>query len=259
VNTVGVIPARLESSRLPGKILADVGGRPLLAHVYDAARAARSLDSVVVATDSERVREAASAFGARVVLTSPHLRSGTDRVAEAVRDLGAHVVVNLQGDEPFLEASVIDSTVAALVEDRDADIATAASPLEDEQIAREPSVVSVVRSLAGYALYFSRAPVPFYHARTSDRSTRVWLRHVGLYAYRREVLLAWAASPPTPLERAEDLEQLRALELGLRIRVVTVAAQWGGVDTADDLKRARAEWRRRHGEIGVVLPVEERA
>ncbi len=262
MTVVGVIPARFQSTRFPGKVLATLGGRPLIQHVHDAARAATRLTSVIIATDDERVRDAALGFGARVTLTSPHHRSGTDRVAEAVRGLAADVVVNLQADEPFLPPSTIDALVAALADDASADLATPACPLDDARAAASPHVVTVVRDREERALYFSRAALPAYrHAPAADAGACPWLRHIGLYAYRREALVTLASSPPTTLELAEDLEQLRALELGLTVRVVVTAPHPPGVDTPEDLVVAEAEWARRLAACAVSAdaPALERA
>lgn len=244
MTVLGVIPARFDSSRFPGKVLAPLGGRPLFAHVLDAARASTRLTSLVIATDDERVRDAAHALDTRVVLTAATHRSGSDRAAEVVRGMTADIVVNMQADEPFLAPSTIDAVVDALVDDPDADLATPAVPAESAEAVASPHTVTVVRDLDGCALYFSRASLPFHRAPLAAGS---WphLRHVGLYAYRREALLALSVMPPSPLETAEDLEQLRALEHGMRIRVVVVPEHARGVDTPDDLVAAEREWARR--------------
>lgn len=246
MSVLAVIPARLASTRLPRKMLADLGGRPLFLHAVEAARAARGVDDVVVATDATEILDAATGAGVRAVLTDPACASGTDRVAEiARREPGAALLINVQGDEPFLDPRVIEETVAALRADDGADIATPASPLVDAVLAHAPQVVTVVRNAAGHALYFSRAALPAYRDGVPDGVAAPWLRHIGVYAYRRAALLALAETPRTPCEIAESLEQLRALETGRAIRIVVVAPQPGGVDTADDLAWARAEWTRR--------------
>ncbi len=252
MTVLGVIPARYSSSRFPGKVLAPLGGRPLLAHVYDAACASTRLTSLVIATDDERIRDAALALEARVVLTSSDHRSGSDRVAEVVRAMSADIVVNIQGDEPFLVPSTIDAVVDALVEDAEADLATPAVPVDTLDAVASPHVVTVVRDLAGRALYFSRATLPYHVARPADGAWPA-LRHVGLYAYRREALLALAVTPPSPLEVAESLEQLRALEHGMRIRVVVVPEHGRGVDTPEDLAAAETEWARRATERAALV------
>ncbi len=245
MSVLAVIPARLGSTRLPRKVLADLGGRPLFLHAVDAAREARTVDDIVVATDAAEVEAAARAAGVRCLLTDPACASGTDRVAEiARRHPGAALLVNVQADEPFLDPAVIDATVEALRADTEAALATPAAPLADPVLAAAPQVVTVVCDRDGRALYFSRAALPVYRDGVPADGAP-WLRHIGLYVYRRDALLDLAAAPRTPLEIAESLEQLRALERGYAIRVVVVAPQAGGVDTADDLAWARAEWTRR--------------
>lgn len=245
MTVLAVIPTRLASTRLARKVLADLGGQPLFLHAVAAARAARAVDEVLVATDSEAVVAAAARAGVRALLTDPACASGTDRVAEiAQRHPAATILVNVQADEPFLDPRVIDATVDALRADRGAALATPAAPLADESMAAAAQVVTVVCDQRGRALYFSRAALPMYRD-AAPRPVAPWLRHIGLYAYRREALLALAATPRTPLEIAESLEQLRALETGQTIRVVIVAPQFPGVDTADDLDAARREWVRR--------------
>jgi len=247
---VGIIPARYGSKRLPGKPLSDIHGKTLIERVYARACAARSLDRVLVATDDDRIASVVRSFGAEALLTSPRHRSGTDRLAEAIGDVeDAEIVVNVQGDEPLLDPEAVDSAVAALEEDPALPIATLSVPLRSEQDMLSPSVVKVVVDEAGNALYFSRAPIP--HTRVAGGDARAAAResitrglarqHVGLYAYRREALLRFASLPPSPLEEAEELEQLRALHHGLRIRVVALAGESGiAVDTPEDLERVRA-------------------
>jgi 3-deoxy-manno-octulosonate cytidylyltransferase (CMP-KDO synthetase) len=247
---VGIIPARYGSKRLPGKPLSDIHGKTLIERVHARACAARSLDRVMVATDDERIATAVRSFGGLAVLTSPHHPSGTDRLAEAARAIeDAEIVVNIQGDEPLLDPAAIDAAVAVLVEDPDLPIATLSVPLRSEKDMLSPSVVKVVTDEAGNALYFSRAPIP--HTRLGNGDGRVSAQHsitrglarqhVGLYAYRRDALVRFASLPPSPLEEAEELEQLRALHYGLRIRVVAVEGESGmAVDTPEDLERVRA-------------------
>ncbi len=233
-SVLAIIPARYQSTRFPGKPLVDLGGRPMIEHVYRRAAAARMVDHVLVATDDDRIAAAVDAFGAHAVLTRADHPSSTERLAEVVADLPCGVVVNIQGDEPMIDPSAIDAAVAVLVGDETISISTLCRPLGDGELA-SPHVVKVVRDLDDYALYFSRAPIP--HAREGEPVTAVARAHVGLYVYRREVLLRLAALPPTPLERLEQLEQLRALQHGVRIKVVETTHDSPGVDTPEDLER----------------------
>jgi 3-deoxy-manno-octulosonate cytidylyltransferase (CMP-KDO synthetase) len=218
MSAVGIVPARYASSRFPGKPLAPVGGLPMLRRVVEGARGAKRLRDVIVATDDERIAEACRAFGARAVMTSKGHATGTDRIAEACRGLSDEIVVNVQGDEPLIEGFVIDAVVAALEETPEAPMATAAHRAGPSDLL-DPNRVKVVLDRRGFALYFSRAPIP--HAR-GDAGEAVCWQHVGLYAYRRAFLERFVSLPPSPLERTEALEQLRALEHGYRIRVAVV-------------------------------------
>lgn len=242
MRVIGAIPARYGSTRFPGKALADLAGRPLIWHVYQRASLARSLDEVWVATDDERILQAVEGFGGRARMTSRSHRSGTDRLAELVRDLPCDLVVNVQGDEPLIEPEAIDRAVEPLAKDPALPLGTLACPL-DPEAAGDPNVVKVVVDREGFALYFSRAAIPYLRAggrgpEGPGQATPV-LQHLGLYVYRRETLLQVAAWEPTPLELAEGLEQLRALERGIRIRVVVTDHPSVGVDTPADLERVR--------------------
>ena len=241
-----VIPARFSATRLPGKPLVDIGGRPLIRWVWECARASGAA-SVIVATDDERIERVAMGFGADVALTAANHASGTDRIAEVVRARRlppADIVVNVQGDEPLMPPAVIRDVAAALSERPGTDIATAVAPVQSLAEFLDPSCVKALRGWEGQALYFSRAPVPWPRdSIAAGRPTRfagAW-RHIGIYAYRVESLLQFAARPPTPLETTEKLEQLRALEYGMRIYLMTLPeSPPGGVDTPEDLERVRA-------------------
>ncbi len=235
---VGVIPARYASSRLPGKALADICGKPMIQHVVERAMRARLLDEVLVATDDQRILRTVQAFGGKACLTSPVHPSGTDRIAEVVQGLPCELVVNIQGDEPLLDPAVIDSAVEPLRADPSDAMGTLACPLSVDEAA-DPSNVKVVMDRAGYALYFSRARIPYMRDGFPPGLDRPYLLHVGLYVYRRDTLLRLAALPPTVLEERERLEQLRALEHGIRIRVVLTEHRSIGVDTPEDLARVR--------------------
>ena len=251
---VAIIPARFGSTRLPGKPLADIHGKTMIERVYERARAASLPDRVLVATDDERIAAAVRRFGGEVVLTSSAHATGTDRLAEAVRATDADIVVNVQGDEPMLDPAGIDAAAAPLVEQPELPMATLSLPLTAFEEMLSPSVVKVVTDARGDALYFSRSPIP--HVRTPGgdlpEAARAAVakglarKHVGLYAYRRAALLRFAALPPSALEQAEGLEQLRALHHGMRIRVIAVDGPGGvAVDTAADLERVRALLARR--------------
>lgn len=238
MTAVGIIPARYASTRFPGKPLADLGGKPLIQWAWEAARACSALTRVLVATDDERIAAAVELFGGEVVMTRPDHPTGTDRLAEVAAGLSAEVIVNIQGDEPFLESETIDAVARPLLSPAAPfSMSTACVVTHDPAEAADPHVVKVVAARDGTALYFSRAPIPHYRDGGADHA---WRLHLGLYAYRRDFLPRFAAWQPTPLERAESLEQLRALEHGARILVVEVPERALGVDTPSDLERARA-------------------
>jgi 3-deoxy-manno-octulosonate cytidylyltransferase (CMP-KDO synthetase) len=233
---LGVIPARFASSRFPGKSLATLAGKPVLQHVYERASQARYLSKLIVATDDERIYKAARSFGAAAVMTRIDHLSGTDRVAEAASGDHASVIVNIQGDEPLIDPAAIDAATLALLDDPDIPMATLMKAIEDPREIDDPNVVKVVTNLAGDAIYFSRCPIPF----TRDAGRAVHYKHLGLYVYRREFLLAYSNLPVGPLELRERLEQLRALENGHRVRVVETEYESLGVDTPEDLERVSA-------------------
>ncbi len=242
MEIVAVIPARFASTRLPGKPLLSETGRPLIQHVVEAARRARRLDRVIVATDDARIAEAVARFGCECMMTRIDHPSGTDRVAEVAAALdGAGIVVNLQGDEPEVSGAALDRVVSLLEDDHGAPMATLATPIRTEAVYRDPSCVKVVLSRSGRALYFSRSPIP--HHRDGPSGATLAHLHLGLYAYRRDFLLGLAQLPPSPLERAEKLEQLRALEAGYPIAVGIVEEPSIGVDTLEDYRRFVARWR----------------
>jgi 3-deoxy-manno-octulosonate cytidylyltransferase (CMP-KDO synthetase) len=232
-----VIPARYASTRFPGKPLTDLAGKPMVIHVCERAAASGAL-SVAVATDDERIRQAVEAHGHRALMTRADHPSGTDRIAEAAAALGlddADIVVNVQGDEPLIAPPLIASVAAALAGDAAASMATACHPIDDEAAITNPNVVKVVLDAAGHALYFSRSRIPY-----PREPGGVWYRHAGIYAYRSGFLRRFARLEPAPLERAESLEQLRALWHGFRIAVVVCAEEIPpGVDTPQDLDAVR--------------------
>ena len=241
-----VIPARYASTRLPGKPLADILGKPMVQHVYERALEVPGVDTVVVATDDQRVVDAVRGFGGRCVMTSPEHPSGTDRLAEVMQTVDADIYINLQGDEPLVRPGDIALLAEGMRVDSAVQVGTLCHPI-DAQEARNPNTVKVVLAANGDALYFSRAAIPF----ARDDAPARYLKHVGVYAYRREVLAAYSALPAAMLEQAEKLEQLRLLAACLRIRAFQVAPSGPGVDTPECLARVRALMA---GETPAALP-----
>ena len=235
-EVTAIIPARWASTRFPGKPLVKLRGKPLVQHVWERAQRAKSVDRVIVATDDMRIAEAAFDFGADVALTSPKHPTGTDRLAEVAKKLkSAPIILNVQGDEPDVAPSTIDRLARALQDDPALGMVTAANPITSSADIRNPNVVKVVTELSGRALYFSRSAIP--HDR-DGRGGIKYLRHQGIYGYRRKVLLDFVKWKPTPLEKAEKLEQLRALEHGVAIGVIVVKRASVGVDVPADLAKA---------------------
>jgi len=237
MDVVGIIPARFASTRLPGKPLLAETGKPLIRHVVEAARGSGRIGRIIVATDDDRIAEAVRAFGGEAVMTRADHPSGTDRVAEVAAGLpDARIIVNLQGDEPDVSGATLDRVVALLEADPAAPMATLATPIRSEAIFRDPACVKVVLGTSGRALYFSRSPIP-HHRDGPPAGGPLGLLHLGLYAYRRDFLLGLAALPPSPLEGAEKLEQLRVLEAGYPIAVGVVEEPGVGIDTPEDYRR----------------------
>ncbi|OFW43952.1 MAG: 3-deoxy-D-manno-octulosonate cytidylyltransferase [Acidobacteria bacterium RIFCSPLOWO2_12_FULL_67_14b] len=226
-SVLAVIPARYHSTRFPGKILADLAGRPMIEHVYRRASSATRVHGTIVATDDERIAQAVQAFGGAVIMTRADHANASDRIAEAVSALPCRLVVNVQGDEPLLDPASIDAAVAPMLDDPSLEMSTLCRPFADAHEFSSPHVVKVVTDIRGRALYFSRAPIPGSAA------------HVGLYVYRRDVLLKLAGLPRVPQEDLEKLEQLRAVIHGIGIRVVETSHASIGVDTPQDLERVR--------------------
>jgi 3-deoxy-manno-octulosonate cytidylyltransferase (CMP-KDO synthetase) len=231
---LGVIPARFASSRFPGKVLAQIASKSMLQRVYERASLARYLTATIIATDDERIYDAARSFGARVVMTRADHVSGTDRVAEAASAENAELVVNIQGDEPLIEPAAIDAAILPLAHDPAIVMGTLKKAIEDPREVTDPNVVKVVTDRNGDAIYFSRCPIPF---ERGPARPGTHFKHIGLYVYRRDFLLGYSALPVGPLEQAERLEQLRAIENGYRIRVVETEFESLGVDTPEDLER----------------------
>jgi len=234
MRVCAVIPARYGSTRLPGKPLLKETGKYLIQHVVEQVAQAKSVDRILVATDDERIRRAVEEFGGEAVMTSASHRSGTDRIAEAVKDLEVEIVVNVQGDEPEIEPSAIEAVVRLLEEDAASVMSTVAFASDDAARALDPHQVKVVCDAKGDALYFSRAPIP---ARKDADARPIYWFHLGLYGYRKAFLLELSRLPPSRLEELESLEQLRALENGYRIRVGQVGRESIGIDTPEDYRR----------------------
>lgn len=244
-----IIPARYQSSRFPGKVLAPLAGRPMIQHVWERAMAVPQVDHVLVATDDDRVATAVQRFGGQAVMTSRACHSGTDRVAEAAAALGDEIVVNLQGDLPLIPPAFIAAARQPLLDDPAIVMSTLMRPITRPDELFSPHTVKVVTDRNGVALYFSRSPIPLVRdaKQGSPFPPRTYFHHVGLYVYRNNFLVEFAKLPASRLESLEQLEQLRALEQGYRIKVVEVAEGTVEVNTPDDLPSAEAEWRRRYG------------
>jgi 3-deoxy-manno-octulosonate cytidylyltransferase (CMP-KDO synthetase) len=238
-HTVVVIPARYASSRFPGKALAEIAGRPMIEHVYRRAAGARNVDAVLVATDDARIAGAVTKFGGDVRMTRPSHPTGTDRIAEVAETLDCDLVVNLQGDEPLIEPAAIDEAIEPFRDDPGLDMTSLYMRFDATEDVGDPNVVKVVTDLRGFARYFSRAPIPHVRDLTGTNVAAGPFKHIGLYVQRREFLLKIASLEPTPLERAEGLEQLRTLEHGFAIKMVETKHNSIGVDTTEDLERVR--------------------
>jgi 3-deoxy-manno-octulosonate cytidylyltransferase (CMP-KDO synthetase) len=237
MNIVAVIPARYASTRLPGKPLVSIAGKPMIERVWERARQASRVSQVIVATDDERIAKAVKSFGGEAVLTRADHRSGTERVAEvAVAHPDAEILVNVQGDMPLIDPAAIDAGIEAVRDEEDVTVGTLAVPISNPAEIMDPNVVKTVLDFDGNALYFSRAPIPWVRDRQAPVHAK-HLKHVGLYVFRREALLEFATFPQGDLERIEQLEQLRWLENGYRIRVVETEHKTVEVDTPEDVKR----------------------
>ena len=240
MKIIGVVPARYDSKRFPGKVLAEILGKPLIQRVYEQAKKVELLDDVLVATDNEEIFKVVENFEGKAIMTSSNLRSGTDRLAEVARGLDADIFVNIQGDEPLISPEVISKVAQELIKDKTINIATVARKITAQEGLNNPNIVKVVLDNNGFALYFSRAQIPYVgHSLELKNLTFVSYKHIGLYAYRREFLLNFVRMEQGPLEKVEDLEQLRALENGYKIKVVITECDSIGVDTREDLEKVR--------------------
>jgi len=234
-QAIGIIPARFDSTRLKGKPLADINGKPMVQHVYENTIKSSILDDVIIATDDESIKEAVENFGGKVILTSKDHLTGTDRISEVAENLDVQVVVNIQCDEPFIKPGMIDEVVNPLLEDRDVPMCTLMHEIDKKDF-HDPNVVKVVTDTSGFALYFSRSLIPYPR---HEEGHRVF-EHIGIYSYQKAFLLTFSQLKPTPLEKSEGLEQLRALENGFKIKVILTKDYIPlSVDTQEDLERAR--------------------
>lgn len=235
-KVLAVIPARHASSRFPGKPLAPIAGKPMIQHVYERVRGASLVSQVVVATEDARIESAVAGFGGKAIMTRSDHRTGTDRVAEVATHLPADIYVNVQGDEPLIDPGTIDALVAEMSEDTSVQLATPCTAIKHQDDIMDPNIVKVVRDFESNALYFSRAPVPWVRDTAGTVTARHW-KHLGLYGFRRDALLEFPTLPPGELEHIEQLEQLRWLENGFRIRVVETDYDAVSVDVPADVER----------------------
>ena len=238
MDVIGVIPARYSSVRFEGKVLAKILGKPMIQHVWERAKQAKALDDVIIACDHELVADTAREFGAKVVITSKDHACGTDRISEVINPIDVKIVVNIQGDEPLIHPMMIDSVARALLDNKNITMATLMKRIEDKEVINDPNVVKVVVDKNNFALYFSRAPIP-YLACNSDVKHPVYFKHIGLYGYTKDFLFTYKNLPPSSLENTEKLEQLRVLEEGFRIKVIETKFDTLGVDTPEDLEKVK--------------------
>ena len=237
-DVIGVIPARYSSTRFEGKVLADINGKPMIQHVWERAKQALLLDDLIIACDDGRVAAVAKEFGATVVMTAKQHVSGNDRIAEVVNPLECKVVINIQGDEPLLHPTMIDNVARVLLDDPALNMATIIKRIADPAVIADPHVVKVVVGKNDFAMYFSRAAIPFL-AHSSDVKAPVYYKHIGLYGYTKDFLFTFKNLKPSNLEKIEKLEQLRVLEEGYKIKVIETKYDTIGVDTAEDLEKLK--------------------
>lgn len=250
-SVAAIIPARFESTRLPGKPLIDLAGAPMIIRVIERARNVSSINRIITATDDDRIFKVVSDFGYEAIMTSPHHKSGTDRIAEAASDLDVDIVINIQGDEPLIEPSTIESALTPLLEDSSLNMSTTCEAIESVDDVLNPNIVKVIKNNDGFAINFSRSPIPYPRdaairhgslekaLRVEPDLLKLFFKHNGLYVYRKDFLMTYSKTPQTPLELTESLEQMRAIEYGHKIKVVSVAHRSIGVDTPEDLEKAR--------------------
>jgi 3-deoxy-manno-octulosonate cytidylyltransferase (CMP-KDO synthetase) len=239
MNCIGIIPARFGATRFEGKVLANLLGKPVLQHVWEQAKKSKMLDDLIIACDDERIEKRCQEFGAKVVMTSKGHASGTDRLTEVVQPLDVKVIVNIQADEPLVHFTMIDDAARCLLENSDCVMATIIKAITEPSQLSDPNVVKVVKDKDGNALYFSRALIPFQRDKGPKAPVRYY-KHIGLYSYTKDFLFTFKNLPPSLLEQAEKLEQLRVLEAGFKIRTLETGLDTVGVDTPEDLRRVEA-------------------
>lgn len=240
---LGVIPARFASTRLLGKPLADIGGKPMIQHTYESASKSKLLHKIIIAVDDEKVFQTVLGFGARAIMTPKDIATGSDRIAYVAKNIPeAKIIVNIQGDEPFIKGEMIDEAIEPLLFDPAVNVSTLAKRIDTVEELKAPSIPKVVFDYHNFALYFSRSPIPYVRDARSHlerlKLAEIY-KHIGLYVYRRDALFKFTSLPPTDLEQIEKLEQLRMLENGIKIKVVTTEHESMSVDTPEDLERAR--------------------
>jgi len=238
MDVIGVIPARYSSTRFEAKVLAQISGKPMIQHVWERAKQSKILDDLIIACDNELVQQAALGFGAKVVMTSKDHTCGSDRISEVINPLDVKIVVNIQGDEPMIHPMMIDSVARALLENNAISMATVMKKIEDPRQVSDANVVKVVVDKNNFALYFSRAPIPYLSVGSEVRSP-VYYKHIGLYAYTKDFLFSYRNFPVSDLEKIEKLEQLRVLAEGVKIKVLETQFDTIGIDTPQDLEKLK--------------------
>ena len=237
MKAIGIIPARWDSQRFEGKVLAELSGKPMIQHVWERAKESRILDDLIIATDREEVIKVAESFGGKAVYTSKDQPSGTDRITEVVNPIDVEIVVNIQGDEPLIHHTMIDDLVNVLLENTQIPMATVIKKIMDKEEFLNPNVVKVVIDKDAYALYFSRSPIPYERRKEMGEHSQYCYKHIGIYAYTKDFLFTYTNLPKSRLEDIEKLEQLRALENGYKIKTIETEFDTIGVDTPEDLKK----------------------
>lgn len=238
MNVIGVIPARYSSSRFEGKVLQDILGKPMIQHVWEKAKQAKVLDEVIIACDDQRIADACAGFGAKVVLTAKAHTCGTDRIIEVINPLEVKIVVNIQADEPLVQPIMIDSLARTLIDNEKISMASLIKKIENPEEINDPGVVKVVADKNNFALYFSRAAIPYYPL-NSEISQPVYYKHIGLYSYTKDFLFIYKNLPVSRLEKTEKLEQLRVLDEGYKIKLIETKYETIGVDTPQDLEKLK--------------------